>query len=244
MALVTWNDIVRRAMIEIGALEGSGTPTTAEFGSGIDDLQSMLDEWALEGLLVPGLAHYKHTIGSPAKSVFTISTDAAQNPDIVDIPPIEIEVLGYRRAGAADEFPMVQTSYVVLKANAYAEGTVPTLFYYENEDPVGRVFFNTGTLPGDSFTIAGEKYLTPADIQGTANHNLPRGYERAVMLNLAISISAQYGVKGGLAQSTMVLAARGKRNITKRNVGVMALRLDRSVTMPSGSGLRRYRWTR
>jgi len=242
VALTTWNDIVRRALIEIGAVAAVETPSDEEFSDGIDDLQGMLDEWALEGLFVPALTIYRHTIQSPPKATFTISAEDSLNPDIAGVPPVEIETLAYSHQGEPDGAPMVQTSYVVWKENQASEASSPSLFYYENEYPVGRIYFNTGTMAGDSFSVAGDAYLTSDDIMGEDAHKLPRGYARGVMLNLAVTLAASYGVKGGLAPSTVALAAMAKRNIRKRNIGSMAFRLDRALTTRTGGGVgsRRY----
>lgn len=237
IAYDTWHSLVRRALVEIGARAAVETPTPDEYADGIKDLQIMLDEWALEGLLVPGLTHYTHTIGSPAKSVFTISADASLNPDIAGEPPLDIEVLAYKQEGDTDYRPVVQTSYIVYSETLRREVTSPSLYYYEHEHPVARIYFNTNTTPGDSFMVSGQTYLTSAAIVGTDAPNLPRGYDRGVMLNLAVFMAASYGVKGGLSRETSNAAMKSKMNITKRNIGSTAFRLDRSLTAPSRSGI-------
>ena len=237
----TWNRLIYRALVEIGVISAGETVDPVQLEDGLESLQDMLDQWAFEGLLVPALTHYDHTVTGRAKQVYTISADVSQAPDIVGDPPPTIEALSYRRQGITEPSPLVQTSYIVWAEGQSSVSTWPSQYYYEKEYPVARIYFDALTLPGDFFRLSGRAYLTGDSLVGTEVHNLPRGYPRAVKYNLAVDIAASFGVKGGLSPTTIYLARMTKNNIRARNIGSLTFRLDTAVVRKDSGALRRGR---
>ena len=238
----TWNDIIQSSLVELGVVEGNEPATTHELTRGLEYLQDMLDQWALEGLLVPALSHYTHTVEGTGRQVYTMSADAGESPDIEAEPPPTLEAVSYQRQGAQEPMPLIETSYLNWAEYQTSVSNWPSHFYYEKSSPVARIYFDALTIPGDFFRVSGRGFLTGAEIAGDEEHDLPRGYRRAIRLNLAVDIAAQFGVKEGLSDVTIALARIAKTNIRDRNVGPQVFRMDEAVTFKDTGALYRSRY--
>ena len=236
----TWNDLIEDSLIEIGVLAEGESPEPQQLSRSVRRLQKMLDQWAFEGLLIPALTHYTHTVGSPAKQIFTISADSSLDPDIEGDPPVNINTLAYLHQGHVEPRPLIETNHLLWAQSQTSVASYPSHYYYEKSDPIARIYFDEITIPGDFFRVSGRTYLTAANIDGTDEHGLPRGYARAVLLNLAVEVAPMFGVKGGqgLSRVTISEAGKSKNNLRTRNIGPQVLRLDAAVTSRTRHGLR------
>ena len=233
----TWDELINDALVEIGVLEDGEDPDAGQLKRGLTRLQRMLDEWAVDGLLVPAISHSDHSCKT-AKQKYTIGA-AADSPDIVGDAPTTIEALTFKRQGERAGRPLVELSYIVWTEQQSPERTWPSGFYYSKSYPVAEILFDASTLQGDSFRISGRTFLTGEAIAGQDDTGTPRGYNRGIMYNLAVEIAASYGVKKALSDETKRHARDGKNSIRNRNIGQQTIRLDNALVLKDTGALMR-----
>ena len=249
----TWTELIRDALIEIGVKEPGESLDSDESADTFRRLQGMLDEWGLEGLMVPGMQRVNHTF-TTSQTSYTMGPaqdDDDDNPDIVTSLTLEqIVTFNYRLAGDDNSRPINSTSYSVLSENRSFYAGLPTLYYWDKTYPFSRLHFNRLPYIGDRVEIAGRGHFNgDIEIGDDITDLLPKGYREGVMLNLAVKIAPSYGVKEGrsqgLSRETRTGAMKGKRLIRRRNLRPVEARIDpalhsyRQSDMLSAYGSRR-----
>lgn len=246
----TWSDIIRGALIEIGVKEPGEALDADELADSFTRLTGMFADWALEGLLIPGLKSASLTItsannGRQAYTMGRAQTDPDDNPDIVTTEIIEeVSSFNYRRAGWDRDMPINPTSFAVISELWADYRNYPRLYYFDAGHPFTTIYFDANPLIGDRFTIWGAGHF-PTDIEVTEDPDaiLPPGYRETVLLNLAVKLAPSYGVKDGrsqgLSSQTRRDARLGKSRIKTRNLQTVEAPLDPALRQYSTSALRR-----
>lgn len=234
MAAGDWAELIRDSLIEIGVKEAGEALDTDETQDSLRRLRGMLDEFALEGLIVPGFTRRSLTV-TVAQSVYTVGPEGSladdADPDIVAATPIEqIYALNYRRAGQQDSWPMDQTSYPTLSATRTLYTNNPTQFFYDRAHPVARLLFDALTTPDDVFQLVYRGHFADIEAADQTSDILPRGYREGVMLNLAVKLAPSFGVKEGRSAGLSKTTKDGAKDAidlwAKRNIGVVEARID------------------
>lgn len=216
----TWAEIVRAALLKIGVIDsGEDGPDSDEQNDVFQSCKDMLEEWALEGLLIPGVYSSTHIFKTESDRV-TIGP-AEFNPDIVQERPYEeIYTLNYILAG--DEYPrrVKNTTLAVVDKEKRSYSYYPKFFFYNQTYPVYEIVFESLTYIGDRIVINGRGHFTEFALDDPISNILPLGYRKAIINNLAVIIAADYGNKegrSGISAITVNEARRGKSIIRNRN---------------------------
>ncbi len=186
-------DAIKTAMKRIGALAAGETPTNEEAADGLARLNSLVESWHNERLLV-----YTTTRTTWTMVADTGSYTLGLGGDIAIDRPMFISQI---RAIDTSQDPDVEIDLGrLLTDEEYAAipdkdqtGTFPTCVYYNPTSPLGTVTFwpvpTSGALEGVIYA--------PAPVTGFASLyaiiSLPPGYERALIANLATELAPEFG---------------------------------------------------
>ena len=242
--MATWTELVGSSLIQIGVLALGEELEESGRDEGLKRLRLLLDTWAVQGLLVPSLSRIRHTV-TERTNTFTlgVSTD---DPDIeVNSPYTELRVVSYRSSAERDLYPLNRLNYSELVGRFAESSTYPNGYYYEGGFPLAEIRFDSNLDIDDVFEIAGDTYLVPEAIVGTGAFSLPREYERALLLSLALELAPAYGssVSGTSLRETKTMAKEAKSGLMQRNIQPVRVKYDLSLILTS-SDTWRYHYQR
>lgn len=217
MSITTAGDIVRKAMSKILVLGTQDTLASADLQDGLDALNAMLDSWWNESLAVYAIKQENfpltanvasYTVGPAATWNTTRPTrivNAFARYQNVDYPVTPIDRLQY------DPIPYKTT------------GGIPLVLFYDRLYPQGTVTLYP--VPNLAMTLYFDSYL---QIQSFADKddliNLPPGYARALIFNLACEIAPDYNKVPDAM--TLRIAAESKGNLKRNNRQDVTMKFD------------------
>lgn len=186
----TPNELIKRSLRLIGAISTGETPSASEGSDGLVSLNALLSSWSTEGLNIRQETREVFPI-TAGKSTYTFGPlgdfpstkpvkiyNVTLMDSLIDSFETPVEMI------AQDDFAKIynkslQTSF---PTHVFAFGTAPleTLQFY----PIPSI--------SKAVVIYSEKplggFVTLSDVI-----NFPEGYERAIVYNLAVEISPEYG---------------------------------------------------
>ena len=243
----TWEDLVHDAIVEIGAKSDGEQLTNDERESGLRRLKGMLEQWTQDGLLIPQHKRIFYNVDQPLDSyrfgaAGTLS-DGSDPEVVLNYPVEEIDFLMYKRAGRENDYPLRKSSLTILESNHSISHQWPTLWSFERDHPLARLYFNTPTQVGDRWTMHYTSVMdTSFDADDEIGDNFPPGYREAILLNLAVKLAPSYGVKdgraSGLSSQTKDGAKHGLRLIRKRHVQVATSIVDPTLLVKKDNQIR------
>ena len=230
----TVRNIIEASMRKIGVLAGGDKISSSEGKDAKNTLRQMVDDWSNESLMIPvntvvtktllaGIAEY--TIGKFSE------------PVPVPLPDNHIDTSRPQEYVAAFIRDSYQTDYVqeFIDVKTYSRISRKT-----NESRPSRIFIRQGwpldTILFESVPYADEtlhlELLQPlSEILVTANLsdvvNLPPGYEKALIFNLAIDLADEWGKSP--SQTIAINAVNGKRFIKRKNSRDLVQGMDRAL---------------
>lgn len=186
MALSTAGDLIRAALGKLLVLGTQDTLADADMQTGLDGLNAMLDSWWLQSLAVYTIEQQNFPLTANV-GAYTIGPGGTWNttrpPRIVnafarfqgvDYPVNPIDRLQY------DPIPYKTT------------GGIPMVLFYDREFPLGTV--NLYPVPNLAMDLYIDSYQQVRSFANVADPiNLPPGYARAIIFNLAVELAADYG---------------------------------------------------
>lgn len=238
----TVGGIIRSAMRKIGVLAAGEALPPDEGDDALVVLRQMIDAWTLEKLLIPTNSVVTKVLFDSI-SEYTIGIYPSPQP--VPLPDSHIEtarpesiLAAFIRDGHATDYILevidVETfSRISRKTNQ----SRPSRFYFRNGWPMKTILFES--LPYNDETLHLEviqplSELLPA-IGLTEVINLPPGYEKALIYNLAIELAPEWGKE--VSNVVGILATDGKKLIKRSNYQTVVLGMDRAVaTQRKGIG--------
>jgi hypothetical protein len=220
---VTCIDLIKRAYRLIAVYSIGETPTSSEAVDGLTALNAMLSDWANEGLMT-----------------YATTTDAI--PIVANTNTYTIGATG----GFVSDRPqeVLSSSYIQYSGVSYPLGLLTQEQYNDIQvkaiSGIPTSMLYIGTFPNATITL----YPTPSDtmtlnlvskklLNVFANLTdvvaLPPGYENAVVFNLAVYLSAEFGMP--LPQQVAMQAAGSKRTIKRTNHVSPILKMPYGVPM-------------
>jgi len=128
--------------------------------------------------------------------------------------PIEIKDESFIRDGSSDYPVRLYDLSVYRRRCSKSSGGRPEIMAYNPEYPLGKVFLWPTPSSTDPIHLRVAKTVAAfSDL--TTNVNLQPGYSRAIISNLAIEISPNFGKK--ISQGLMALAMQAKQSIKSAN---------------------------
>jgi hypothetical protein len=185
--MTTARQIIRRALLENGALTLSEAPTSSEAQDGLSTLNAMLGSWSNDSLLT--VARSWETFPTIAnQSTYTIG--AGQDFDTVR--PIQI-VAAYVRQGNVD-YPLMMITDQAYNDQIGIKNIqgISEFLSYDNGFPFGKIRLYPVPTEGYSLFLLSEKQIDSIPSLDT-DFEFPPGWEEAVIYNLAMRLANQYG---------------------------------------------------
>lgn len=227
-------DIITRAMKALKVLGATEVPSASEANDGLVAFNSMLDSWSLDNLfayeveessfpLVAGTAQYSIGIGGV----------------INQQRPLDI-VQAYIRDSNNNNFGMSiltreRWNYIGNRGPTITS-QIPTVLFYDPQYPLAYInVFPTPLLAYTCFFSNTRNQVTSAAL--TTNINMPPGYERAYVFNLAVEMASQFGFEipaAGPGQRSIVdLAEESRAAIKTQNTQEVIANYDGSIVSRS-----------
>lgn len=216
----TWKGIVRASMLKIGVIDSGEDGIDPDEEKDIfEACQDMLAEWALSGLLIPGVYTARHTFKTESNTL-TIGP-AKFNPDIVRSKPFEeIYTMLYFQEGDERPWELMNTSLSVLNTERRSYSYYPRYFFYNQTHPVYEIRFEANVYIGDRLVINGRSHFPDFEIDDLVDDILPLGYRKTIIHQLAVLISPDFGNRdnrSGVSAITVREAERGMKILRNRN---------------------------
>jgi hypothetical protein len=229
---ITVVELLAGAMRKIGVL-GAGEVLTDEADDVRVVFQQMVDAWTNEDLLIPTVT--KITFPLIEQNNYTIGIYPAPVP--VPLPVNHIETArperilrAWTRDSASVDYPLK-----VLDSDYYARITVkdnvarPGGYYLRKGWPLDSIFFDQVPFVGETLHLEVIQPLT--DVLPAANLtdiiDLPPGYERALLYNLALELAPEWGKD--VPSTVAVFAVQSKKLLKRANKRKSILRVDSAI---------------
>jgi hypothetical protein len=228
----TVGDIIRASMRKIGVL-AAGEPLPADQGNdALETFTQMVDSWALETLLIPIVNVVTHTLitGTSEYTIGIYPTAPIPDSHIETARPEKI-ITSFIRDSAGTDFHLrkMEARQYSLISRKTTEAR-PSRIYVREGWPLDTILFDT--VPYANETLHLEVIQPLSGILSTANLtdeiNLPPGYEKALIYNLAIDLADEW--QQTVTSSVATLAIEGKKLIKRSNYRDIVLRVDRALS--------------
>jgi hypothetical protein len=242
MAGFTIGDLIRSSMRKIGVL-AAGEPLPSDEGDdALQVLISMVDAWTLETLLIPVVGVVKFELKND-QAEYTIGI----YPEPVPVPlpdnhietarPEKILTAFIRDASGTDYIQEIIDNETYARISRKSNGSRPSRFYVREDWPLNTILFESVPY-ADEFlhleVIQPLSEVLPA-ASLTEIINLPPGYKRALIYNLAMDLADEWGKQP--SSMTAVSAVEGKKWIKRANYRPLVLGMDRALaTQRKGIG--------
>ena len=230
----TTGDIIRSAMRKIGVL-AAGEPLPANEGDdALEVLTDMIDAWSTETLLIP-------VVGTVSKQLLQgVAEYTIGIYPTTPIPENHIETSRPERIISAlirDEY---ETDYPqeIMYAKTYnnisrkTNESRPSRIYVRQGWPLNTILFES--VPYANETLHFEVIQPLSEILPTVSLteaiNLPPGYRRTIIYNLAMDLADEWGKQP--SNMIAVSAVEGKKWLKRNNYRSLVLGMDRALVTP------------
>lgn len=224
--------LITRAMRLAGAIGKGETPDSDEAEDGRTAVNAMLDSWQLERLMV-----YQIVQGSYTWPAATTSRTIGSGGDFSAQRPVRIDSAFVRDANSND-LPLAvlqdrqQYDGIVSKST---QSTVPQWIFMDQAYPLGVLYLYP--VPSVELTLKLNTWQTlQAFTSLTTELALPPGHERAIVFNLALEFSPEFGSGSKMDPQVPVIAVQSKAAIKTINQPSMVAQLDSAAANLSSGG--------
>jgi len=206
--MTTIRELVTRSLKLIEEVGAGETASSESAFDGLKSLITMIDSWSIQNKLVytETRENFALTVGDNA---YTIGTGA----DFNTVRPIQITSAFITIAGADVPMDIIGSAQYAEIQYKTMRGT-PMQMYYDANYPQGNILLYPSPSQPMSLNLYSKKPLTNFTSLDDVL-NMPSGYERAFIYNLAIEIAPEYGKQ---ASATVVqIAAESKLAVESSN---------------------------
>lgn len=186
--MATARNIITKALQKIGAVTKNESPSADEAADGLDSLNALLNSWAIDSLSISNATTENLTL-TPNVGQYTIGTGAALNT----VRPNVILAASARDVSNLDyQLQLVSEEWFQNNIGDKTQLGLPTYISYSASWPNGII--RLWPVPDQAYTLVltSEKPLTELATLDTVV-NLPNGWERALIYNLAMEVAGEYG---------------------------------------------------
>jgi hypothetical protein len=181
----TARTLIRKAMLEIGALTKTEQPAADEANDALDALNDLIASWSNFSDNI--YSRTQETFPLSAAATYTIGTGQTFNT----ARPIQI-IEAYTTSGNIN-YPLIIINQEQYNNITFPSATgYPEYLAYNNGYPYGVISLYPVPSGVTSITLLTEKAITQFATLDTSM-SLPEGWARALIKNLAIDIAAAYG---------------------------------------------------
>ena len=184
--MTTARTIIKKALQKNGVLTKNESPSGDEASDGLDSLNALLSSWSNDSLLI----YTRQSESFPVVGGQTSYTIGAGGDFDTD-RPLQI-TSAFLRIGSTDyNMGVVNGKQYDRITQKDIGNSIPEVLYYDGNTPLSTItiypVLTTGTLH-----IRSEKELTQLTSLDT-DIEFPAGWERALIYNLAVELSSEYG---------------------------------------------------
>lgn len=217
--MATARKIIKSAMRRAGILTGNENPTAEEAADGLEMLNDMLASWSNDSMVI-----YARTLENFPVSGGVASYTIGPGATFDTVRPVKI-VSAFIRIGTLD-YPLQ-----IINDETYADigmksiNGIPQALNFDNNYPV--VTIKLYGPPDASYTLflLSEKQLTQFTLDD--NVDLPPGWRRALIYNLALELAPEYGQPA--SQEVVSVARESKGEIRRAIMAARNLDWDTGV---------------
>ena len=233
---ITWEVIIRDALIEIGVKASEEIVEQQELDDSFRRLKGMLGSWSMKGLVVSGITQKSHTF-KYGKMIYTLGKES-DNPDIVLESPVEnLYTMRYQVNGGDHPYVVRATSYDVVIQNSYEGLQHPNQFHYDRDYPLAKIYFDRAAVVGDTITFGYRGHFQDIELTTWIGATVDPSYYRALVLNLAVELAPSYGVRTRTVLPLIRANAMDELgNIQGRNLRRNEVPLDPALKSDRGAG--------
>lgn len=211
---MTVRDLIKGSMRLIGAIAAGEVPSANEQADALSALNSMLESWSNEGLLI-------YQISEETFSLISGQQRYTMGP-LGDFNTARPMGVSHIKVGGVDLEVLDQDEWALINAKN-AQSTQPSKVFINWKSP--QIELNFWPVPSSVKDV--EIYTTkPLSTYASANDtiSLPPGYERALRYNLALEIAPEFEKEpSGLVLKT---ATESKASIKRANIKPVLMRSD------------------
>lgn len=209
--MTTANDLIEAAALKLGAKATGETLTASELSDSLNVLNSMLDNWAIDRLLVYQIVQTSYTWAAAATSR-TIGSGG----QLSGTRPIRIEEgsFFYNATDNTDipvEIIRNRSTYDAIAVKT-TTSTYPDYLFYDAAYPLGVLY--AYPTPSAALTLKLNTWQTLQSFaSGTTDLALPPGYRWAIEHNLAVALESVFVMP---APPSVVSEAKSSKSALKR----------------------------
>jgi hypothetical protein len=213
---MTAKQIVESALRIVGVLASGEEGQPAELQDGLAALNGLIGSWNNNSLIIPSMT--ERTFALSNKQEYTYGPGG----DFDAVRPMSIQYAQFKDVTGK------RYTCENYGTRQWAELNYPTTmrspgFYFEQSYPLAKVKFPY--LPYLTDVIVFQTLEPLSKVSSiTQEINLPDGYDRALKLNLAVELAAEY--QGVLKPETVQLALLAKKDLEVKNTRVESLTFD------------------
>ena len=223
-----------------GILPDAGTTQNAEeLQDGFETLNSMLDAWNAQRLMIYTISRYLFQLVA-GQQVYQIGPGAAD----WDFPrPPRIEVASCVITSEPN-YPLEQAiaclTYQQWQTlpSKQTQSPIPQSYYYDQQFPIGNVYFYPVPTAQDSGTNQVALYVwntIPAFQTTDQQVSFPFAYLKLIQYSLAIELAARFPLRQNLSPIAVKMAAEAMQTVKSLNTAVVISKLDPAVVSSTGA---------
>lgn len=186
--MATALDLIEKSMRLFGALSDGESATASEAGDGLDGLNTMLDSWSIERLMVYHILQENFTWASG-----NASRTIGSGGNFDTTRPTKI-VSGFTRISNVDyPFQVVEREHYDAITDKTTQSSYPEIVYYDGTMSTGVVYGYP--VPNASITVYINSWKQLQQFSALSTDlALPPGYRRAIEYNFAIEFASEFGM--------------------------------------------------
>lgn len=214
LTAITAGDLIRSALRKLRVYKPGEAIDDAEIVDNLEVLNAMLDSWSSDRLMI--FAYTKEAFSLTAgQSLYTIGPNGDFNTTRPD--GVEAE-LSYVRDSNSNDYPLERMTQEEYNRSSPKTGSglnnIPGDLWYDPQFPLGRIQFNCPASSSLTLHLVSRKPFTEfPDI--STEISFPNGYRNALIYNLAVMLSDEYGKK--ITPQMGAIATRSLSHLKHRN---------------------------
>lgn len=216
-------DLITTGLRKARVLGVQRTPSAAEANDGLDTLNSMLDAWAIERLMV-----YQIVQGSYSWGASVTSRTIGSGGNFNATRPTRVDSAYWRDSSSHDSPVRVlqdRTEYDGIGEKS-TSSSVPGWLYYDPAYPLGTLYLYP--VPSAAGTLLLNTWQTLQSFASlTTDLALPPAYRRLIEHSLAVELAPMFGMSA--PQEVKNIADATKKALKGLNQPSMAASLDDAV---------------
>lgn len=186
--MATGQSIINDALTEFEAIAAGGSPSASESTFCLRRLNALIDSFSAQALPIPSIARESFTLTGAAS--YTIGIGQTFNT----ARPIKLESAAVTATnGARVPVRLVDVEIWNALMDSTRTGLFADILYYDNAYPAAKIYLAPAPT-GGSLELFSYKPL--AQLAATTDTlSLPQGYERMLVLSLAVEVAGAFGAQ-------------------------------------------------